>query len=80
MAETTRGEQDAGVTSRRVRKRAEPTNAYDNSEAFWQGHRNDVPTGRPTRVFPFFEFQAVAQPPPGAGAHTNPPAETLKPS
>ena len=51
-----------------------------NAGPFRQAQRDDGPPDRQPRGFPCLVFQAVARPPPGADAHTNPPVKTFEPS
>ena len=62
-----------GVTSARDRKGADVVNANGNTRPFGQGDRDDGPPDRHARGYPCLTLEAVAKPPPGADAHTNPP-------
>ena len=50
-------EQEVGVTSRCDLEGGEVIDANGNAGSFRQGHRNDWPTDRQPRVFPFLRFR-----------------------
>ena len=77
-ADTIGEEQDVGVTSRRDRQGVKVIDADGNAGPFGQGNRDDGPPDHQPRGFPCLAFQAVAKPPPGADAHTNPPVRTFE--
>ena len=63
---------------RRDRERAEVIDAGGTAGPLRQGHRDDGPTDRQPRGFPYLTLQAVAKPPPGADVHTKPPVKTFE--
>ena len=77
-AETIGEEQDVGVALRRDREGAEVKDADGNAGSYGQGHRDDGLPDRQPRGFPCLTLQAVARPPPGADAHTNPPVKMFE--
>ena len=57
---------------------AEVIGANGNARPFGQGNRDDGWSDRPPLRLPFLTLQAMAKPPPGADAYTNPPVKTSK--
>ena len=56
---------------------AEVIDANGNARPFGQGNRDDGWSDRPPLRLPFLTLQAMAKPPPGADAHTNPPVKAF---
>ena len=77
-AETLGEEQDIAASSGRDREGAEVIDADGNAGLVGQGHRDNGPPDHQPRGFPCLEFQAVAKPPSGADAHSNPPVKSFE--
>ena len=76
--ETVSDERDAGVASRRDQKRAKVVDNDGDARTVRERHRGDWPPESQWWGFPCLALQAVAKPPPGAYAHTDPPVEPLE--